>query len=45
VQKNEVVVGVDSANTNIVTIAAPKREEDGSDGNLRQKDISLLKLS
>jgi len=45
VQKNAFVVGMDPVNTHIVTIAAPKREEDGSVGNLRQKDISLLRLS
>jgi hypothetical protein len=36
---------VDPWNTNIITVAAPKRAEDGTDGNLRQKDISLLMLS
>jgi hypothetical protein len=45
VQGKDFVVGVDPWNTNIITVAAPKRAEDGTDGNLRQKDISLLMLS
>jgi hypothetical protein len=45
VQENDFVVGVDPGNTNIITIAAPKRAEDGTDGNLRQKDMRLLRFS
>jgi len=45
VQDNDFVVGADPGNTNIITIAAPKREQDGSDGNLRQKDMRLLRFS
>jgi len=45
VQDNDLVVGVDPGNTNIITIAAPKRAEDGTDGNLRQKDMRLLRFS
>jgi len=45
VQDNDFVVGADPGNTNIITIAAPKRAEDGTDGNLRQKDMRLLRLS
>jgi len=36
VQDNDFVVCADPGNTNIITIAAPKRAEDGTDGNLRQ---------
>jgi len=35
----------DTGNTNIVTIAATNFAEDGIDGNLRQRDMRLLKLS
>jgi len=45
VQDNDFVVGVDPGNTNIITIAAPKRAEDGTDGNLRQKDMRVLRFS
>jgi len=45
VQDNDFVVGADPGNTNIITIAAPKRAEDGTDGNLRQKDMRLLRFS
>jgi len=45
VQGNDFVVGVDPGNTNIITIAAPKRAEDGADGNLRRKDMRLLRFS
>jgi hypothetical protein len=45
VQDHDFVVGADPGNTNIINIAAPKREEDGSDGNLRQKDMRLLRFS
>jgi len=45
VQDNNFVVGADPGNTNIVTIAVPKRAEDGTDGNLRQKDMRLLRFS
>jgi hypothetical protein len=44
VHENDFVVGADPGNTNIITIAAPKRAEDGTDGNLRQKDMRLLRL-
>jgi len=42
---NDFVVGADPGNTNIITIAALKRAEDGTDGNLRQKDMLLLRFS
>jgi hypothetical protein len=45
VQDNDLVVGADPGNTNIVTIAALKCGEDGIDGNLRQKDLRLLRFS
>jgi hypothetical protein len=45
VQDNDFVVGANPGNTNIVTIAVPRRAEDGTDGNLRQKDMCLLRLS
>jgi hypothetical protein len=45
VQDNDFVVGADPGNTNIIAIAAPKRAEDGADGNLRQKDMRLLRFS
>jgi len=45
VQDNDFVVGADPGNTSIITIAAPKRAEDGTDGNLRQKDMRLLRFS
>jgi hypothetical protein len=45
VQDNDFVAGADSGNTNIITIAAPKRAEDGADGNLRQKDMRPLRFS
>jgi len=45
VQDNDFVVGADPGNTNIITIAVPKCAEDGTDGNLRQKDMRLLRLS
>jgi hypothetical protein len=45
VQDNDFVVGADPGNTNIITIAAPKRAEDRTDGNLRQKDMRLLRFS
>ena len=35
VQDNDFVVGADPGNTNIITIAAPKRAEDGTGGNFR----------
>jgi hypothetical protein len=44
VQDNELVVGTDPGNTNIVTIAVPKRAEDGPDVSSRQKDMLLLKF-
>ena len=45
VEANNFMVGADPGNTNIITIAAPKRAEDGTDGNLRQKDKRLLRCS
>jgi len=39
------IVGTDPGNTNIMTIAAPKRAVDGIDGNLRQSDLRLLRFS
>jgi len=33
VQDNDFVVGADPGNTNVITIAAPKRAEDGTGGN------------
>jgi len=45
VEDNDFVVAADPGNTNIITIAAPKRAEDGTDGNLRQKDMRLLRFS
>jgi hypothetical protein len=45
VHENDFVVGADPGNTNIITIAAPQRAEDGTDGNLRQKDMRLLRFS
>jgi len=44
VHENDFVVGAHPGNTNIVTIAVPKRPVDGTDGNLCQKDMRLLKL-
>jgi len=45
VHENDLVVGADPWNTNIITIAVPKRAEDGIDANFRQKDMRLLTLS
>jgi len=45
VHENDFVVDADPGNTNIITIAAPKRAELGIDGNLRQKDMRLLGFS
>jgi hypothetical protein len=45
VEDNDFVVGTNPGNTNIVTIAAPKRAEDANNGNLRQKDMRLLRFS
>jgi len=45
VHVNDFVVGADSGNTNIITIVVHKLAEDGTDGNLRQKDMRLLRLS
>jgi hypothetical protein len=44
-QDNDFAVGVDPANTNVISIAVPKRAENGTDGNLRQKDMRLLRFS
>jgi len=44
VQDNDFGVGADPRNTYIITIAAPKRSEDGTDGSLRQKDMRLLRF-
>jgi len=45
VHESDFVVGVDPGNTMYIAGAAPKRAEDGSDGDLRQKDMRLFKLS
>jgi len=45
VEDNDFVVGADPGNTNIITIAAPKRAEDVIDGSLRQKDMRTLGFS
>jgi hypothetical protein len=45
VQDIDFVVGEYPGNTNIITIAAPKCAEDGTDGSLRQKDMRLLRFS
>jgi len=45
VQDNDFVVGADPGNTKIITIAAPRRAEDGTDGNLRKKDMRLFRFS
>jgi hypothetical protein len=45
VHDNDFVVGMDPGNTNIITIAAPKCAEDCMDGNLRLKDMHLLRFS
>jgi hypothetical protein len=45
VQDIDFVVGAYPGNTNIITIAAPKCAEDGTDGSLRQKDMRLLRFS
>jgi len=45
VQDNDFVVGADPGNTNIITIAAPKPGEDDTDGDLRQRDMRLLRFS
>jgi hypothetical protein len=45
VHDDDFVVGADPRNTKIITIAAPNRAEDSTDGNLRQKDMRLLRFS
>jgi len=45
VQDNDFAVGADPGNTNIISIAAPTRAENGTHGNLRQKDMRLLRFS
>ena len=45
VEDKDFVVGTDPGSTNTITIAAPKRAEDGTYGNLRQKDMRLLTFS
>jgi len=45
VEDNDFVIGTNPGNTNIVTIAAPKRAEVANNGNLRQKDMRLLRFS
>ena len=45
VHENDIVDGADPGNTNIITIAVPKRAEDGIEGNLCQKDMHQLNLS
>jgi len=45
VQKNDFVVDADPGNTNIITIAVPKRAEDDIHGSLRRKNMRLLRFS
>jgi len=45
VQKNDFVVDVDSAKSNVKTTAAPKCAQDGIDGNLCQKGMCLIKFA
>jgi len=44
-QDNDLVVGLNLGTTNVITIVAPKRLEDGADGNLCQSDMRRLKFS
>jgi len=44
-QENDFVVGADLGNTNVMTVAVAKCGEAGIEGNLRQKDMRLLKFS
>ena len=44
VEDNDVVIGTDPGHTNIIPVAEPKRAEDGIDGNVRQKDMRLLRF-
>ena len=44
-QENDFVVRADPGNTNIISIAVSKLADDGSDGNLRQKHMRLLRFS
>jgi len=44
-QENDFVVGADPGNTNIISIAVSKLADDGTDGNLRQKHMRLLRFS
>jgi len=45
VHENNIVVGADPGNTNIINIAAPKGAEDRNDGNFRRKHMRLLRFS
>jgi len=45
VQDNDFVVSADPGNTNIISIAVPKRAEDGINGNLRQTALRVLRFS
>jgi hypothetical protein len=45
VQENDTVVSADPGKTKIVSIAVPKRTEDGIDGNFRQRDVRLLRFA
>jgi len=45
VHESDSVVDADPGNTNVITIAVPKRVEDGADGKLRQKAMRLLRFS
>ena len=45
VQDNDFLVGAHPGNTNIITIAVPRRAEDSTDGNLLQKDMRFLRFS
>jgi len=45
VHEDDFVFGADPGNTNFIAVAVPKRAEDGTDGNLRQRDMRLLRFS
>jgi len=45
VHENDFVFGANPGGTNIITIAVPKRAEDGVDGDLRQGDMRLSRFS
>ena len=43
--ENDFVVDLNPRNTNIITIAIPECAEDGTECNVRQRDMHLLRLS